>query len=542
MAQGDQGPASSDGADTSTTAEPPVPPLRVLVAGGGSWGTTVAHLCAHNSETTLWARNPDTVDAINNDHRNPRYLPDYSLHPNLTATTDLEEALSRTDLLVMGVPTSAYRDTCETIAPHLRPWVPVVSLAKGFEPGTMLRMSQIVEQVLPDRPVGVLTGPNLAKEIMAGHPTAAVIALADLNIARTAVEGAGELGRQPIVPGAAVEDIVAIGARDAVVAAAQDRVLELLVAAGRVGGPGRKVEPGVEARRQVERVGARTAVERLDRGHGNPGACMHRVVAVAPEEQVVAGAARHGVVTRLAGQRIVPLVAEQDVVSRTAVDLVGIHAHIGSQVFRVDSFAAACGVLGEFANPLGLPELVIGGGLGVPYVEGEEGATITQWASVIQKAMAEAGVTARIGIEPGRAITAAAAITLYTVGTVKDLPDIRTYVAVDGGMSDNPRPVLYGSGYEAFLPRVAKAPRPRRVRIVGKHCESGDLLVRQASVPDDLVVGDILATPVTGAYGHSMGSNYNKVLRPPVVFCRDGDARLVVRRETYDDLLLTDIG
>jgi len=225
-----------------------------------------------------------------------------------------------------------------------------------------------------------------------------------------------------------------------------------------------------------------------------------------------------------------------------AVELVGIHAHIGSQVFRVDSFAAACQVLGEFANPLGLPELVVGGGLGVPYVEGEEAATIGQWAGVIQKAMADAGVSARVGIEPGRAITAAAAVTLYTVGTVKDLPGIRTYVAVDGGMSDNPRPVLYGSGYEAFLPRSVTAPRSRQVRIVGKHCESGDLLVRRASVPDDLTVGDVVATPVTGAYGHSMGSNYNKILRPAVVFCRDGDARLVVRRESFDDLLATDVG
>jgi diaminopimelate decarboxylase len=226
----------------------------------------------------------------------------------------------------------------------------------------------------------------------------------------------------------------------------------------------------------------------------------------------------------------------------TAVDLVGIHAHIGSQVFRVDSFAAACGVLGQFANRLGLPELVIGGGLGVPYVEGEEGATITQWAAVIQKGMAEAGVTATVGIEPGRSITAAAAVTLYTVGTVKELPGIRTYVAVDGGMSDNPRPVLYGSGYEAFLPRSVASARPKRVRIVGKHCESGDLLVREAAVPADLAVGDVVATPVTGAYGHSMGSNYNKVLRPAVVFCRRGGARLVVRRETYDDLLITDLG
>ena len=238
----------------------------------------------------------------------------------------------------------------------------------------------------------------------------------------------------------------------------------------------------------------------------------------------------------------VALAAVERATASPAVDLVGIHAHIGSQVFRVDSFAAACQVLGQFANPLGLPELVVGGGLGVPYVEGEEAATITQWSAVIQKAMADAGVTAKVGIEPGRAITAAAAVTLYTVGTIKDLPGIRTYVAVDGGMSDNPRPVLYGSGYEAFLPRSATAPRRRQVRIVGKHCESGDLLVRHAAVPDDLAVGDVVATPVTGAYGHSMGSNYNKILRPAVVFCRDGDARMVVRRETYDDLLTTDLG
>jgi diaminopimelate decarboxylase len=139
-------------------------------------------------------------------------------------------------------------------------------------------------------------------------------------------------------------------------------------------------------------------------------------------------------------------------------------------------------------------------------------------------------------------VAAAAAVTLYEVGTLKDLPGIRTYLSVDGGMSDNPRPVLYGSGYEAFLPRAVAADRQREVRMVGKHCESGDLLIREAKVPADVMVGDIVATAVTGAYGHSMGSNYNKILRPPVVFCRDGDARLVVRRETYDDLLSTDLG
>ena len=151
-----------------------------------------------------------------------------------------------------------------------------------------------------------------------------------------------------------------------------------------------------------------------------------------------------------------------------------------------------------------------------------------------------AGIGARVTAEPGRSIAAAAAVTAYTVGTVKHLAGIRTYVAVDGGMSDNPRPVLYGSGYEAFLPRSVEAERPLPVRIVGKHCESGDVLVRDARVPADLRVGDVLATPVTGAYGHSMGSNYNQVLRPPVVFARDGDARLVVRRETIEDLLARD--
>jgi diaminopimelate decarboxylase len=137
---------------------------------------------------------------------------------------------------------------------------------------------------------------------------------------------------------------------------------------------------------------------------------------------------------------------------------------------------------------------------------------------------------------------AAAAVTLYAVGTIKELPRIRTYVSVDGGMSDNPRPVLYGSGYEAFLRRSPFADRARRVRIVGKHCESGDVLVREAAVPEDLAVGDVLATPVTGAYGQSMGSNYNKILRPAVVFAAGGDARIVVRRELPEDLLATDMG
>jgi diaminopimelate decarboxylase len=133
-----------------------------------------------------------------------------------------------------------------------------------------------------------------------------------------------------------------------------------------------------------------------------------------------------------------------------------------------------------------------------------------------------------------------AAITIYRVGTIKDVAGIRTYVAVDGGMSDNPRPVLYGSGYETFLPRAANAERTRTIRLVGKHCESGDMLVAEGLVPEDLQLDDLIATPVTGAYGHSMGSNYNKIPRPAVVFAQDGQARLAVRRETYEDLLRCD--
>ncbi|HEV3227259.1 MAG TPA: diaminopimelate decarboxylase [Acidimicrobiales bacterium] len=226
----------------------------------------------------------------------------------------------------------------------------------------------------------------------------------------------------------------------------------------------------------------------------------------------------------------------------SAVAFHGVHLHIGSQVFVADFFHQAIDVVAPFVREHQAGELSIGGGLGVAYVDGEEAPTITQWARSVRDATTNAGIEARITAEPGRAIVATAAITMYTVGTIKELPGIRTYLSVDGGMSDNPRPVLYGSGYEAFLPRGPFAERPRTVRVVGKHCESGDVLVREARVPADVAVGDLLATPVTGAYGHSMGSNYNKILRPAVVFASGGNARLVVRRETEDDLLLSDLG
>ncbi len=225
----------------------------------------------------------------------------------------------------------------------------------------------------------------------------------------------------------------------------------------------------------------------------------------------------------------------------TSVNLVGLHMHIGSQVFVAESFGQAVETIAPLARELALPELCIGGGLGVAYVSGESAPTISEWAKAVKDVCAASGIEARVTAEPGRAIVAQAGLTLYRVGTIKDLPGIRTYVSVDGGMSDNPRPVLYGSGYETFLPRAVSADRTRAIRLVGKHCESGDLLVRTGRVPDDLAVGDVLCTPVTGAYGHSMGSNYNKVTRPAVVFVGDGAARLVVRRETFDDLTRLDV-
>ncbi len=223
-------------------------------------------------------------------------------------------------------------------------------------------------------------------------------------------------------------------------------------------------------------------------------------------------------------------------------ELVGVHAHIGSQVFEVSSLARAAGILAEFFAELGLPELCVGGGLGVAYVNGERAPSFEEWARATREACQVAGLPpdVRLTAEPGRSIVASAALTLYTVGTVKHIPGVRTFVAVDGGMSDNPRPVLYGSGYEAFLPRATTAWRSRPARLVGKHCETGDVVVADAWLPPDVAVGDVVATPVTGAYGYAMASNYNKVPRPPVVWVADGTARLVVRGETLEDLVRLD--
>ena len=245
--------------------------------------------------------------------------------------------------------------------------------------------------------------------------------------------------------------------------------------------------------------------------------------------------------------------AVQQVVACPTLRLAGLHCHIGSQVFRLDSFGAAANHMVELVLAVEVEtgalveELSLGGGLGVRYVAADEGPSIAQYAGVMHevfaKALAAHGVRSRprLSVEPGRSIAAPSGLALYTVGTIKEIPGVRTYVAVDGGMSDNARPVTYGARYEAFLPGRVRAPRPQVVTVAGKHCEQGDLLVRDAHLPADVTVGDILATPVTGAYAHSMASNYNKLGRPAVVFVDEGSARVVVRRETSDDLTRLDV-
>ncbi|MFI1865401.1 diaminopimelate decarboxylase [Streptomyces jumonjinensis] len=227
-------------------------------------------------------------------------------------------------------------------------------------------------------------------------------------------------------------------------------------------------------------------------------------------------------------------------VSSPAMILDGVHAHVGSQVLRTAELAAGAAAVARFACEAGVRGLTVGGGLGVAYEAGQTVPSFADWAAGVRTAVRGAGWSGGLTVEPGRSIAARAGLTLYRVGTIKRIEGVRTYVGVDGGMSDNPRPALYDGRYEAFLPRCPEAERPLRARLVGKHCESGDVLIDDAALPADLRVSDLLATPVTGAYGYAMASNYNKLPRPAVVFVRDGRARVVVRRETEEDLLRLD--
>ena len=221
------------------------------------------------------------------------------------------------------------------------------------------------------------------------------------------------------------------------------------------------------------------------------------------------------------------------------LNLVGLHAHIGSQIFELEPYVAAIEALAGLWDD-GMRILNVGGGLGIAYTAEDRPPSIADYVDVkVEGVRSVFDPVPRILVEPGRSLVGNAGLTLYTVGTVKEIPGVRTYIAVDGGMSDNMRPMLYGSRYEALIAdRAAEAPETPAT-VAGMHCESGDILIRDAMLASP-APGDVLATPATGAYGHSMASNYNGIPRPPVVLCSDGDARLVVRRETYDDLLSRD--
>ena len=219
--------------------------------------------------------------------------------------------------------------------------------------------------------------------------------------------------------------------------------------------------------------------------------------------------------------------------------LEGVHAHIGSQIMELDPFrreATALARIGEGVGEFSIYDL--GGGLGVAYTDTQHPPDIEEWVGALVGAAHEAGIPAdaRLLVEPGRALTANAGVTLYTVESVKR--NVSTWVGCDGGMSDNLRPMLYGAVYEAHLADRFGGETP--CVLTGKHCESGDVIVRDALL-DHPKPGDVVVVPATGAYGFAMASNYNGVPRPPVLFCRDGNARVVVRRESFEELTARDV-
>lgn len=249
--------------------------------------------------------------------------------------------------------------------------------------------------------------------------------------------------------------------------------------------------------------------------------------------------------------------AAKRVVEQESLDLRGLHSHIGSQIFDTSGWEVAArrvlALHARIASELGhvMPELDLGGGFGIAYTTQDDPADPADLAAQITKIVAGECKALEIAqphlsIEPGRAIVGPSMCTVYTVGTVKrvslDGGAERTYVSVDGGMSDNIRPALYDADYSATLASRASEVAPVLARVVGKHCESGDIVVKDEFLPGDIAPGDLIAVPATGAYGRSMASNYNHALRPPVVAVKDGQARVIVRRETVEDLLATDVG
>lgn len=233
------------------------------------------------------------------------------------------------------------------------------------------------------------------------------------------------------------------------------------------------------------------------------------------------------------------------------LNLLGLHSHIGSQIFEVEGFQLAVERVARFAgevkSQLGISFKVVnlGGGFGIRYTEGDTPLQVTEYVKAITDGVKEHfgavyDTLPEIWVEPGRSIIGDAGTTLYTVGTHKNIPGVRKYVAVDGGMTDNPRPALYQSKYEALLANRAQDDNEETVSVAGKCCESGDMLIWDLELPK-VENGDLLAVACTGAYNYSMASNYNRIRRPAVVFVKDGESDVVVKRESLDDIVVNDV-
>ena len=226
--------------------------------------------------------------------------------------------------------------------------------------------------------------------------------------------------------------------------------------------------------------------------------------------------------------------------SQSCLRLQGLHCHLGSQFLDLTVYKAGLEVVFKLARRLEVDYLSLGGGLGVAYTLADSAPSLADWGQVVKTSALATGFEGQLVIEPGRSLVAQAGLAVYTIGAIKTIPGVRNYVAVDGGLGDNPRPVLYQADYEAFVATDMLAERDWPVRVVGKYCESGDILVHRGFLPSSVKAGDLLVIPVSGAYHYSMSSNYHRLPRPAVVFVADGLSRLAIKRQTPSDLLAWD--
>jgi diaminopimelate decarboxylase len=280
-------------------------------------------------------------------------------------------------------------------------------------------------------------------------------------------------------------------------------------------------------------------LERLERLAAEAGRRQEVLIRVTPD---VAGATHRAISTGQADSKFGFSMDEaREAIQRARscdyLELAGLHCHIGSQLLELEPFGEAIRAVGQLDSSL--PVYNLGGGLGVAHTSAIQAPSVADYVeTVVETAHRWLGTDKRLVLEPGRALVARSTVTLYSIQTVKR--NVSTWVAVDGGMSDNLRPMLYGAQYEALIADRPLRPGTERCRLAGKHCESGDVIIDDVLLPDP-APGDVVAVPTTGAYCYALANNYNSVLRPPVVFCQGGDARLVVRRDTLEDLTARDV-